>query len=75
MCGIAGWYRRGGKAVSAASLDAQAASIFHRGPDEGGVLTDGDFGFCMRRLSILDLGGVIPDKKGRGPQAVNLQMV
>jgi asparagine synthase (glutamine-hydrolysing) len=57
MCGIAGWYRRGGKAVSAASLDAQAASIFHRGPDEGGVLTDGDFGFCMRRLSILDLGG------------------
>ena len=57
MCGIAGWYRRGGKPVEAASLGAQAASIFHRGPDEGGVLTDGDFGFTMRRLSILDLGG------------------
>ena len=57
MCGISGWYRRGGKAVSTANLQAQTASIFHRGPDEGGVLTDGDFGFGMRRLSILDLEG------------------
>lgn len=55
MCGIAGWYRRNGKAVSATTLDDQSASIFHRGPDEGGRLTDGDFGFAMRRLSILDI--------------------
>jgi asparagine synthase (glutamine-hydrolysing) len=57
MCGIAGWYRRGGHAVSLANLEAQSASIFHRGPDEGGLLTDGDFGFTMRRLSILDVAG------------------
>lgn len=57
MCGIAGWYRRGGKPVSASDLDRQAASIFHRGPDEGGLLAEGDFGFAMRRLSILDVAG------------------
>lgn len=57
MCGIAGWYRRDGRPVSPAVVEAQCASLFHRGPDEGGVYIDGDFGFGMRRLSILDVQG------------------
>jgi asparagine synthase (glutamine-hydrolysing) len=57
MCGIAGWYRRGGRTVSPAVVTAQCNAIVHRGPDDSGVLVDGDFGFGMRRLSILDIAG------------------
>jgi asparagine synthase (glutamine-hydrolysing) len=35
----------------------QCDTIVHRGPDSAGVLVDGDFGFGMRRLSIIDLAG------------------
>jgi asparagine synthase (glutamine-hydrolysing) len=31
--------------------------MVHRGPDDAGVLIDGDFGFGMRRLSVLDIEG------------------
>jgi asparagine synthase (glutamine-hydrolysing) len=57
MCGIAGWYRRGGRPVEARVLAAQCDAILHRGPDDGGVFTDGDFGFGMRRLAIIDIEG------------------
>src|SRR6476659_402123 len=57
MCGIAGWYRRGGRPVTAAVVTAQCDAIVHRGPDDSGVRIDGDFGFGMRRLSILDIEG------------------
>jgi len=57
MCGIAGWYRRGGRPVPADFVKAQCNVILHRGPDDSGLLTDGDFGFGMRRLSILDIEG------------------
>lgn len=57
MCGIAGWYRRSGRAVSSAVVKRQCDTIYSRGPDDYGVLTDGDFGFGMRRLSIIDLEG------------------
>lgn len=57
MCGIAGWYRRGGRPVSAEAVARQCDRIVHRGPDDSGILTDGDFGFGMRRLSIIDIGG------------------
>lgn len=57
MCGIAGWYRRSGRPVSAGAVRAQCAAIVHRGPDDDGVYIDGDFGFGMQRLSILDLAG------------------
>ncbi|MDB5684753.1 MAG: asparagine synthase [Sphingomonas bacterium] len=57
MCGIAGWYRRDGRPVPARVIEAQCDAIRHRGPDDDGVLTDGDFGFGMRRLSILDVAG------------------
>ncbi len=57
MCGIAGWYRRDGQAVPAQVIQAQCAAIVHRGPDDEGILTDGDLGIGMRRLSIIDLAG------------------
>ena len=57
MCGIAGWYRRGGRDVPAALVEAQCNTIIHRGPDDQGAFVDGDFGFGMRRLSILDVAG------------------
>ena len=57
MCGICGWYRRDGVAVEHEVIEAQCATIVHRGPDDQGVLTDRDFGFGMRRLSIIDLAG------------------
>jgi len=55
MCGIAGWYRRSGARVSTAAVTAQCNTIVHRGPDDSGTFIDGDFGFGMRRLSIIDL--------------------
>jgi asparagine synthase (glutamine-hydrolysing) len=57
MCGICGWYRRGAGPVEAAVLAAQCDALVHRGPDDQGTLVDGDFGFAMRRLSIIDLAG------------------
>jgi asparagine synthase (glutamine-hydrolysing) len=57
MCGIAGWYRRGGRPVAAAAIERACDTIVHRGPDDWGAHVDGDFGFGMRRLSIIDLVG------------------
>jgi asparagine synthase (glutamine-hydrolysing) len=57
MCGIAGWYRRGRGGVAESIVRGQCDTIVHRGPDDAGVFVDGDFGFGMRRLSIIDLAG------------------
>jgi asparagine synthase (glutamine-hydrolysing) len=57
MCGIAGWYARGGRPVDPATVRAMCASIRHRGPDDEGVSAQADFGFGMRRLAIVDLSG------------------
>ena len=57
MCGIAGWYRRGGRPVERDDVVRQCDRIVHRGPDDSGYFIDGDFGFGMRRLSIIDLAG------------------
>ncbi|MDE8653746.1 asparagine synthase (glutamine-hydrolyzing) [Novosphingobium album (ex Liu et al. 2023)] len=57
MCGIAGWYRRGGRPVAEAALARACATIVHRGPDDQGLFAEDDFGFGMRRLSIIDLAG------------------
>lgn len=57
MCGIAGWYRRSGRPVPPHILEQQCDRIVHRGPDDSGILSDGDFGFGMRRLSIIDIAG------------------
>ncbi|MEA3057860.1 MAG: hypothetical protein QOF34_675, partial [Sphingomonadales bacterium] len=68
MCGIAGWYRRGGKPVAQGAIAAACDRLVHRGPDDAGFFTDGDFGFGMRRLSIIDVAGghqpiFSPDKR------------
>src|SRR5438876_954824 len=57
MCGIAGWYRRGGRPVAPQAVERQCDRLQHRGPDDAGYLIDGDFGFGMRRLSIIDIEG------------------
>ena len=57
MCGIAGWYRRGGRPVRREAIASQCDRLISRGPDDAGYLTDGDFGFGMRRLSIIDIEG------------------
>ena len=57
MCGIAGWYRRGGRPVAERTIVQQCDQIVHRGPDDQGQMVDGDFGFGMRRLSIIDIAG------------------
>jgi asparagine synthase (glutamine-hydrolysing) len=57
MCGIAGWYRRGGKPVPQGALVAACDRLRHRGPDDAGYFAEGDFGFGMRRLSIIDVEG------------------
>lgn len=71
MCGIAGWYRRGGRPVARETIVAQCDRIVHRGPDDSGYITDGDFGFGMRRLSIIDVaGGHQPMETPEGRYAV-----
>ncbi len=57
MCGIAGWYRRDGQPVAQSVIRAQCDTIVHRGPDDEGLFVDRDFGFGMRRLSVVDLAG------------------
>src|SRR5436309_2380001 len=57
MCGIAGWYRRGGRPVDRGVISQQCERLIHRGPDDSGILIDNDFGFGMRRLSIIDVAG------------------
>lgn len=57
MCGVAGWYRRDGRPVERSAIASQCGQLIHRGPDDEGILVDGDFGFGMRRLSIIDVAG------------------
>ncbi|HEX5237581.1 MAG TPA: asparagine synthase (glutamine-hydrolyzing) [Sphingomicrobium sp.] len=57
MCGIAGWYRRGAKPVPEGALVVACDRLRRRGPDDAGYFIDGDFGFGMRRLSIIDVDG------------------
>jgi asparagine synthase (glutamine-hydrolysing) len=57
MCGIAGWYRRSGRPVPREIIAGQCDRIVHRGPDDSGYYAEGDFGFGMRRLSIIDIAG------------------
>jgi len=51
MCGIAGVVG----AWDDALLERLGGSLRHRGPDGGGVVTDGDVALVARRLAILDL--------------------
>jgi asparagine synthase (glutamine-hydrolysing) len=59
MCGIAGFWRRGGtlRADDSQTVRRMAQSIAHRGPDDSGIWTDSSAGIALAhvRLSILDL--------------------
>lgn len=57
MCGIAGWYRRGGRLVPHEAIVRACDAILHRGPDDWGTHLADDFGMGMRRLSIIDIAG------------------
>lgn len=64
MCGIAGWLQRDGRPVDQRILRTMTDTLFHRGPDDSGVWTDGNIGLGHRRLSIRDLSEL-----GRQPMA------
>ncbi len=74
MCGLAGFLDLK-RATPAAELEgiarAMADSLFHRGPDEGGVWVDESSGAALghRRLSIVDLTAAgrqpMPSRSGR----------
>src|SRR5437016_3215078 len=56
MCGIAGLIDLAGRReVPRRSLRAMAAALFHRGPDDDGLLEAPGVGLASRRLSIVGL--------------------
>jgi asparagine synthase (glutamine-hydrolysing) len=57
MCGICGAIGIESREEGAAVLAPMLRSIFHRGPDEEGVLIQPRFAAGTRRLSIIDLAG------------------
>lgn len=57
MCGIAGILQKEGRAVYEETLRGMNNALFHRGPDDDGVFIEENFGFAMRRLSIIDIEG------------------
>ena len=57
MCGIYGCLNFDNKIVDTKTLNNLSNGMIHRGPDNQGFLIDKNFGFGMRRLSIIDLDG------------------
>jgi asparagine synthase (glutamine-hydrolysing) len=57
MCGIAGLAALDGAAVDPGPLPAMCDALRHRGPDDGGIVSDGPIALGNRRLSIIDLAG------------------
>lgn len=60
MCGICGVIgfdekRPVGAEYFQPLLEEMCQSLYHRGPDEGGIFIEGNVGLGMRRLSIIDL--------------------
>ena len=56
MCGISGFWRPGSRADESVAM-RMSKTLFHRGPDDGGVWLDPAAGLalCHRRLAIIDL--------------------
>jgi asparagine synthase (glutamine-hydrolysing) len=54
MCGIAGFWKRGGKSADTTDIAPMLAAISHRGPDGEGSWHDGHVALGHRRLTILD---------------------
>lgn len=55
MCGICGIYNFDQKKVNISEIQAMNAKMILRGPDSEGSYINNNFGFGMRRLSIIDL--------------------
>lgn len=56
MCGILGvWFRDRQRMVDPVWLNEVNSTMYHRGPDEGGIYVDGNVGLAHRRLSIIDV--------------------
>lgn len=55
MCGIFGIVNFDGNPVLKESLKIMSNKMIHRGPDDEGILIDGNVGIGMRRLSIIDI--------------------
>ena len=55
MCGFAGMVGFDSLPADKQAVDRMTASLFHRGPDEGGFYASGSVGLGFRRLAILDL--------------------
>jgi asparagine synthase (glutamine-hydrolysing) len=55
MCGICGVVSMNGEGVDRGLLEAMNETLFHRGPDSGGVVIEGPAGLAARRLAIIDL--------------------
>lgn len=55
MCGISGFVRLDGSAVTPQTISAMNAAIAHRGPDDEGTWIQGPVGLGNRRLAIIDL--------------------
>ena len=55
MCGFAAMIALGGGQAARATVDAMAATLVHRGPDDEGSYVDGAVALGFRRLAILDL--------------------
>jgi len=62
MCGIAGVFYFDGSLPSEAEIAPMLEAIFHRGPDQGGIVIDAACGLGNRRLAIQDLtpSGALP---------------
>jgi asparagine synthase (glutamine-hydrolysing) len=75
MCGIAGFVGQSGgmrRDERGRVLDRMCRVIRHRGPDEQGVMLEGEAALGMRRLSIIDLAGGHQPLSGCDP---NLSLV
>jgi asparagine synthase (glutamine-hydrolysing) len=57
MCGIYGYFHRHKQQLAPAILEKMGASIFHRGPDDGGLFVGDGVALGNRRLSIIDIEG------------------
>ena len=55
MCGICGILKLDGDTVDPQNLTRMTSTMVHRGPDDGGIWSQGPVGLGHRRLSILDL--------------------
>ncbi|MER7166514.1 N-acetylglutaminylglutamine amidotransferase [Micromonospora sp. NPDC000207] len=55
MCGLSGEFRRDGSRADVSAVERMAATMSDRGPDDGGVWSQGRVALGHRRLKIIDL--------------------